>query len=390
MGFLVGRYWHRPVARTPEQLVQVPDRAVPLKPGPWGNLEALPISIEPPEEYLSIQAFEKADRRWHFSSCSAEQLSALFASDSLTADQREQLNDRSKWVQAPDGIIVSPSNEVVLSLSPTARKEIYGMLSRTPGNLIRCLRCSFPADRFDAIVAGSGLPSETVSLIKKLSFSHGRLVFFCDVPLVLDTLSDYEQKVRLVKTLARKETLLLKLHVMPDSDAHALAEYWTKASWGKDIKPMLESLVKVPGGARLSLVHLLPRLPAEWLFTYPFPSTDAVDLRKDCHWTAFNFFRDTPDPRFTDPSVIRETTEKEYYPVLSDPRYGDIVMLAAPNGSIIHSSVYIADDIVFTKNSSEYLNPYLLMKMSDMLDTFEAFIPENEHLKVLYFRSKNN
>ena len=389
LGFWAGRHWTAPLnSKNPEQLVKIPDQAIPLKPGPWGNLERLSICIEPPEEYLSVQGYEKADRRWHFPGLNAEQVSALFAVDDLSNDQQTQLLDRSKWVLANGEIIVAPSDELVLSLSRAARKRIYGLLSRAPANLVSCLRCAFPANRFHTILSESGLAPETVTLIEKLSFPHGRLMFFCDVPLVLDKMGDYEQKVRLIRTLARKETLLVKLHVMPDSNVNELVAYWSKAAWGKDVKPMLESLARVPGGARLSLVHLLPPFPSEALYTYPFPSTNPADLHKDCHWSAFNFFRETPDSRFTDLKFIRETLDKDYYPVISDPRFGDIVMLATERGNVIHSSVYIADNIVYTKNSAEYLNPFLLMTIPEMLDTFEAFIPENEHLKVLVYRSK--
>src|SRR5436189_6204992 len=38
----------------------------PCNPGPWGKLEYIPIKIETPEEFLSIQAFESTDARWFF------------------------------------------------------------------------------------------------------------------------------------------------------------------------------------------------------------------------------------------------------------------------------------------------------------------------------------
>ena len=38
----------------------------PCNPGPWGDLEYIPIAIETPEEFLSIQAFEATDNRWFF------------------------------------------------------------------------------------------------------------------------------------------------------------------------------------------------------------------------------------------------------------------------------------------------------------------------------------
>ncbi|MCX6967781.1 MAG: hypothetical protein NTZ46_08405 [Verrucomicrobia bacterium] len=389
IGFYLGCHWNPwPTPKSPEQLTAVPDRVHALKLGPWGNMESLPISIEPPEEYLSTQSIENADRRWWFKGCSPEQVHAFLSSDDLSAQQKAELLDQSKWEQKNGSLIVSPSKELILSLSPKARKRIYGVLGENPENLVMHLRCSFPADHFNTLFSESDLPPETVALIKHLSFPHGRFLFFCDVPSVLDSLKTYEQKICFMKCLTKKETLLLKLHVMPDSDVNLLVNYWSKASWGKDVKPMLESLAKVPGGARLGVVHLLPPMPTESLYTYPFPSTDPADVHKDCHWTALNFFRDPPDPRFTNADLVRETIQKDYYPVLSDPRYGDVIMLARPDGSIVHSAVFIADNIVYTKNSPLFLDPFLLMTISDMIDRFEAFIPENEHLKMLVFRNK--
>ena len=351
-------------------------------------MESLPISIEPPEEYLSIQTIQTADRRWWFRDYSPDLLSAFFRSAGLTPQQQTELLDRSKWEQVKGETVIAPSTELVLSLSSQARKQIYGTLASNPDNIVMHVRCSFPKDRFDSMLAESGLPAEAVALIRRLTFPHGRFLFFCDAPAVLDTLEKYEQKVSFIKMLARKDTLLLKLHVMPDSDINTLVNYWVKAAWGKDVKPMLESLTKVPGGARISVVHLLPPMPTACLYTYPFPSTNPTDLHKDCHWTALNFFRDPPDPSFTNGEVVRQTILKDYYPVLSDPRYGDVIMLTRSDGSIIHSAVYIADNIVYTKNSPLYLDPFILMTIPDMIDKFEAFLPENERLKMQVFRNK--
>ena len=377
----------RDEAKTPDPTA-VPDQVKALKEGPWGAMESLPISIEPPEEYLSTESIQTADRRWWFKGYSPDLLIALFESVGLSATQQTELLDQSKWQHVDGKTVITPSKELVLSLSPQARKQIYGVLADNPDNLITHIRCSFPADRFDDMLSESGLPAETVALIKSLAFPHGRFLFFCDAPAVLDTLETYQQKVCLIKTLARKETLLLKLHVMPDSDINSLVNYWVKASWGKDVKPMLETLKKVPGGARLDLVHLLPPIPTESLYTYPYPSTDPADLHKDCHWTALNFFRDTPDANFTKAEVVRETMKKDYYPVLSDPRYGDVIMLTRQDGTIIHSAVFIADNIVYTKNSALYLDPFILMTIPDMIDKFEAFLPENERVKMMVYRSK--
>jgi hypothetical protein len=74
--------------------------------------------------------------------------------------------------------------------------------------------------------------------------------------------------------------------------------------------------------------------------------------------------------------------------VLADPRYGDIITLVRQDGSIIHSCVFIADNIVYTKNSANFRDPYIFMTMPDMMDTFMAQIPEGQTLQALIYRNK--
>ena len=38
----------------------------------------------------------------------------------------------------------------------------------------------------------------------------------------------------------------------------------------------------------------------------------------------------------------------------------------------MHVAVYVADDIVFTKNGFHYTQPWILMHLKDMLETYAA------------------
>lgn len=371
-------------------MAEIADQATPLKPGPWGNLESIPLYIEPPEDYLPVKSVEASGSQWKFNGYTPALLSALFDLADLTAEQKTELLDQSKWQTGNDGIVLSPSPELILSLSPHSRKVIYGVLSLLPGNAIQANRCYFPADKFDEYFAKSGLSPDIVNLVKKLSFPHGRLLFFYDAPLVLAKLDNYQDKIRLMKVLTRKATLLLRLHIMPDTDLNALSDYWSRQQTGKDVKPMLESLADVPGGARMGVGRFfIPRV-RDALYTFPYPSSNPEDANKDCHWTALNFFNDPPDPRFTNIDFVKQTFTNDYYPVSSDPRFGDILELVRPNGEAIHSCVFIADNVVYTKNSAQAMEPCMLMTIPDLLDAFSSLIPENETLQIVVYRSKSN
>ena len=358
----------------------------PCHPGPWGDLSYIPIDIETPEEYLSVRAFEATDPRWFFGGHSREKLTELLDKAGLSASQKTQLL-QAKWEVATNGIYLTAPDETVISLSPPSRQKIYTALAQFPENSSQQDVFFFPSENLQDFFAKSGASDKTIALVKQLCYAHGKLLFFADLPLVLKTLKTYEEKLRLAKAISRRHTMLLKLRVGPGSDVNALLNYWAKAGQEKDLRPMLEALAKLPSPTHISLMNLLPPMPAARLYSFPFPSLEPLE-HDNCHWTSFNFFKDPPDNRFGDAKFIRQKLDVDFYPVFSDPRYGDLVFLAKASGDIIHSSVFIADNIVYTKNGGHFLSPWMLMTIPDMVDAFSAMLPADESLKVMYYRNK--
>src|SRR5581483_5604302 len=66
-GYYFGRQ-HRPlVSPLPSPVSPVAaDQVTNVNPGPWGNLECIPIYIEPPDDYLPVQKFETQNAFWFF------------------------------------------------------------------------------------------------------------------------------------------------------------------------------------------------------------------------------------------------------------------------------------------------------------------------------------
>jgi hypothetical protein len=384
-GFLLSKVnWHRVFGSDTAQARS--EGGIACNAGPWGKVEYIPIKIETPEEFLSIQAFETTDPRWFFGNMTRDTAMAFIDRAGITSSEHAQLSS-AKWESSGNGVYVTPPNEVVISLKPQVRQAIYTTLAQFPENSSQQDVFFFPSADVQTFFDKSGVSDETIALVKQLSFPHGKLQFFADLPLVLRKLQTYDDKRRLAKAISRRSTLILKLAIDADSNVDDLIKYWGKAGTEKDLRPMLESLMKVPGGARLSLINLLPPNPSGRLYTFALPSMEPLE-HDNCHWTSFNFFKDPPDNAFTNAAVVRKTLETDYYPVFTDPRYGDLVFLARSNGEIIHSSVFIADNIVYTKNGGHYLSPWMLMRIPDMVDAFSAMYPPTEQLKVTYYRNK--
>ena len=333
--------------------------------GPWGNVEGIWINIELPDDAILLENYNRPVK-WFFRGYSREKVIALFQSAGLSEEQLALLGRDAGWEFSADGCSVHPPDELVLSLSPESRHKIYSVLAHFRENGPYYAAFGFDPDNLEKKISYSNLPEETVSLFKKMLYPQGDLLLFNDTFLVLATLPDSQSKMRFLKTVSRRSTFLAKIRVETDSDIDELVAYWGVGGRAKDLRPLLESLSRVPGGCRLDIVHLLPSFARKRIFTYPRVATEKDALKVNCHWSSLNFFNDPPDATFLTPENVETAFANAYVPVSGSMQLGDVLLFRNPEKSIVHSAVYVADDIVFTKNGEGTFQPWLLMKLEDL------------------------
>lgn len=358
-------------------------KTVKCKPGPWGEMEYTRILIEPPEEFVMANYDVAQQVRWFFRGYSPDALRHFLSNSGLTANQVQTLTDPSRWELAVDGIWVKPPKDLIMQMSGEARARIYTVLAAFGENPAQNEPFRFRADVADEWFEDSGLSEETISLVKRLLYRRGSTLCFSDHEIVLPMINSPQEKSRLVKTLARKSTMLLKLRVRPDTDIEAVSKYWAKGYRAKDIRPILQSAAHREEGVTIDVAHLMPKFARSLLYTYPLPTEDPAKLNRDCHWTSLNFFNEEIDDRYADIEVVRQTLHTQYHPVPGDLMLGDVLLFLKPGGVVIHSCVFIADNIVFTKNGSSFAMPWILMTLDDVI----AFYPSEPPLEIRRYRA---
>lgn len=354
--------------------------------GPWGTLELLRIEIERPEEFMSSRPPPVEPSRWFFAGFNANQLRQLFDAPDLTVTQRRTLLDTSHWDVQPNGIYVTPGSGTVLGLSSDARQRLYGILATNTENFFQQWAFKLPRDSVDEWLNASGLAPSTVQLIRRLLYPRGDAVCFSDISEVMAAIPTDDEKLHLVKLLSRHSTVLARLRLQEGEDIEPLVRYWGKEGGAKDIRPLLASLARIPGGASVDITHLLPPFARMRLYTYPYPSEDPAKQHGDCAWTAMNFFNPEPDNRFYDFAATRRTIDSDYFPVQGDPSFGDVVWFSDANGTPLHFAVYIADDILFTKNGVNFNEPWILAEMKDLQADYASAQP----MRIEVFRRKRD
>ena len=355
-----------------------------LTPGPWGRLTFNTIMIEPPEAVIPVVSSEPRKQQWHFHGYTAAKLQVLWEEAGLSAAEQQELNAPGNRTISESGISVLPSTELILALRPTARGKIYTVLAEFPQNPAQHEPFRFRADSLDDWFVDSDLAPETIRLTKQLLYERSGIVFFSDQDLVLSRLTTPGERIRYLKALSRKPALIVQLNIAHGANAEALVQYWGRGRRTKDLEPLIASVARRPAGGSLDVIHLLPRFPRSMLDTYPMPGDVAAGDAYDCHWTSFNFYGDQPDQRFTDIDFVKQTITTDYYPVGGEPMLGDIILFVRPGNVVIHSCVFVADDIVFTKNGPGYSVPWMLSRLAQVV----AFYGRGQEMELRRFRPK--
>ncbi len=153
--------------------------------------------------------------------------------------------------------------------------------------------------------------------------------------------------------------------------------------------PLLGALHRIEKGCKVNVIYLLPNFARDHVYRHPYTSADDKSVKQDCFWSAFNFFNDPPDNRFNEMDYVREVLDRDYYEIQAPSQLGDLVFLTAGNKAVIHVAVYVADDLVFTKNGEDFRQPWVLMHMAGMLETYAVKYPHNGDLKPQFFRKKS-
>lgn len=358
-----------------------------LTPGPWGELETWDTRLEQPAEYAGFESVTADGPYWNFGPVTPEAIRSRLIASGLGEGEADHLL-RDCRVSSSGGILIKPDLPTLLGIDPDERERLYKELSSIPGNRYQAIpyfiRGGNPEDLFadHPVLSKKVLPT-----MKKLCYRRNGFTYFSDPEAVLSMLSSEGERREFLRSLTGQSVVFVRLRIRPGSDIDKPLNYWALSMPGvmmKNLRPLLESQARLPGGGSVSILYLLPPLAREKLFTSPLPPASGLERLPDCHWTALNFFNSNPDPRMRDNDYAARQITENYYQVASPGIAGDLVLLLDDMNRVIHSSVYIAGDVVFTKNGINYAQPWILMHEKDLIGTFSSINP----VKVAYFRRK--
>lgn len=357
-----------PVARAPRSTFYA-------KPGPWGQLRCAEIFIEPPDSLINRIVLPTDVTEWFFPVSEAEHLPELFDKAGLPAGLRAALLDPANTRREEGMVILRPPLLDLMDMTPAMRTAIYRELSRYPENGWHNDPKLITTPTVDEWYRGSRLNEKLLSLIRQTAYPIGSSLALSDMPALINYAESDAEARALLKAHGRAMSLLVRLELDADTDLETIIDYWTAGvgSKRKDIEPLLRSVRELPAGRRnLDIIHLLPPLPRMILYTYPgYEFHLDGGILPDCHWTSLNFFSFASQPHLANDRLAASCFRDQYEYVDPPYKFGDIIgFMDVPRKVIFHSCVYLADDLVLTKNGRHILRPWVIEKLDHVKSSY--------------------
>lgn len=364
------------------------------RPGPWGHLEYYETYLEAPAPIVESMPIPSRRTLWRFPKLTMDDVWDLLKKVGLPEDIMRELEDNAGWFVSEAATHVLPTEKVLTHLTPEHRRQIYATLGQWRENPFQRNPILInPGDEREWLKRAD-LPADIVDLVERVSYPYGEETAFSDVPLILSKMSNRAQERRFLKAITRTRSLIVRICLDGSQDLGEVANYWSLGSQFKDSQPLLGSVARHPEVDRLDIAHLLPPIPRKHLYTFPAFPSGYSGRYPDSFWTVFNFFEFWPTEIPEDGDEIDERLRSGFRQVESASRYGDVIVFRDPGTKRpLHGCVFIADEIVYTKNGASVLRPWILTRLPDLLrhwsrphpPTIETWrrerIPEIEGLK---------
>lgn len=357
-------------------------------PGPWGAIQYYFFYLEAPQFLIDAFPLPNPRTRWAVPTSNEAEFRSLLDEVFMTSEARAALADSAN-VGVADGLYaVFPPAFVITSLDSTARATLYQYLAQFEVNPEIRDPIRIFSGSVDEWADGLGIRPELISLMEEMCFMRNGLLNFADIPFLISQAKTQDEARAIQRHSSRVRTMVVRLDLKNLGEMGPMIDYWTTGLGlrRKQIEPIIESGIKTPGVAGLDLVHLLPPLARKLLYTYPDLSMAVEGKLPDCHWTALNFFNYNPETIYLEELFAASGLLSDFDTVDEPYRFGDLLVFVTPEMNAFHSCVYVAADIVYTKNGRSLFAPWIALHLNDVKKLYSE--SSGQPLRVQGFRKK--
>lgn len=341
------------------------DASWKARPGPWGELEVRTVYLEAPDPLLAAVAKPNAVTRWVFEQMSEGGARELLQKHGVPASMIARLFDPSSRSVADNIVKLYPTVEELASLPMAVRSSLYQELAKSSANEYQRDPVYILGGDLDEWLADSGLSAPQTALFRRLLWKRGEALAFSDIQALLTLAAGPEQTRDTFRALTRVRSLIVELKLPLRVERDVFLEYWSAGMTDTSQLTFLRSMLRRRADQKVDITHLFPNLARQKVFTFPELEWGLKGRFPDCHWTSLNFGAAVPNDDYLDTAKAAARLVGSYLAVEPPYRFGDVLCFL-DEGEGLHTCVYVADDIVFTKNGDSVLAPWVLMQLKDV------------------------
>lgn len=336
----------------------------------YGDITIRAIYLEAPSYLIELVGKPSSKPRWAFANGTDASVRALFQRAGIPADIQTRLLDPAQRQQQDGALVIFPTVDDLIALTPEMRSVVYLELAKCDLNEFHQNPIFVIGADLEDWLRQSKLSDKQKELFRKMVWRRGRALAFSDLRTLLLFSQSPEEVTQVFKTITRTRALLLTLRLPPNTDITALSNYWSGGFVDADTLPLLQAANQRDSVTEIDVSHLLPALARRRLYTFPTLDQTVNGRLPDCHWTSLNFFNNTPRSYYLDTRLAAGALLSQYERVNAPYRFGDVLAFVSSD-SVLHSCVFIADDIVYTKNGENILAPWVFQRMDDVMAIYQ-------------------
>lgn len=342
------------------------------KKGPWGDLTYYYFYLEAPLHSIEILPLRNPRTRWAVPLQYESEFRAVLEALPLTKGQRSALFDPANLGLGGGLYALFPPATVIETLSPEARASLYNFLDRFEINEDIQNPVRIRSGSVEEWAEGTLMRKELVDKMKAMAYYKGDLLVFADFAHIISLAKSEAEARQLQKHSSRVRSMAVQLRLSDPSQITDIMTYWTTGLGlrRKEVVPLMEATAATPGAGSLDLVHMLPPLPRKLLYTYPDMSMAIEGVMPDCHWTALNFFNYNPEPIYLDEFFAASRLLAGFEQVDGPYRFGDVLVFLTDDMNAHHSCIFLAADLVYTKNGRSIYAPWTVLPLKDVESTY--------------------
>lgn len=335
------------------------------KPGPWGELEVRTVYLEPPEGLLALVAKPSKITRWTFEQTTPGGVREIMLKAKVPSDVVERLTSPVRLTVSGNSVVILPEISDLEAIGQEARGALYVELAKHAANEYQRDPVFILGGDVEDWLQGVALTPAQQALFRKLLWKRGGALVFSDVQALLSLARSDEELTAVFRAITRVRSLVVELRLPLTTDRQAFVDYWAAGQTDAPRLAFVRAITQRRARQTVDITHFLPAIFRQRAYTFPEMDLGLKGRFPDCHWTSLNFFNLTPNDVFLDTKLASEHLLKNYEVVDAPYRFGDVLCFLE-EGEGLHTCVYVADDIVLTKNGDSILAAWALMQLKDV------------------------